>query len=410
MRQRAPSRYLTGIVRQSMNHQPSRPAELFLEFRDLRKRFGNKTALDGFTLQVHQGELLVLVGPSGCGKTTALRVLAGLERPDSGHVLLAGKPIERDDPAQRGVALVFQDFALYPQMSVRDNIEFGLQARRVPKPERETRLKKVSHALNLGAHLERHPSELSGGEQQRVAIARALARQPPVLLLDEPLANLDVQLRWHMRSTLAQLRSAFDTTIIYVTHDQAEAMALGDRIAVMRAGSVLQAATPAELYRRPANQFVASFFGVPPTNFLPGRLRSEGGSLLYEDRPGDPDSLRLIFPASLGGTSSHEPPCLTGDVVLGVRPEHLLIVPDSASATTGTCRALVVAVQFAGHEFHLTLERGTGTPLVLRLPVGRQLPTPGDTVTLRVDPTQALLFDQDGLAFGNASAPTDASK
>lgn len=410
MRQRAPSRYLTGIVRQSMNHQPSRPAELFLEFRDLRKRFGNKTALDGFTLQVHQGELLVLVGPSGCGKTTALRVLAGLERPDSGHVLLGGKPIERDDPAQRGVALVFQDFALYPQMSVRDNIEFGLQARRVPKPERETRLKKVSHALNLDAHLERHPSELSGGEQQRVAIARALARQPPVLLLDEPLANLDVQLRWHMRSTLAQLRSAFDTTIIYVTHDQAEAMALGDRIAVMRAGSVLQTATPAELYRRPANQFVASFFGVPPMNFLPGRLRSEGGSFLYEDRPGHPDSLRLIFPASLGGTSSHESQCLPGDVVLGVRPEHLLIVPDPANATTSTCRALVVAVQFAGHEFHLTLQRGTGTPLVLRLPAGRQLPTPGDTVTLRVDPTQALLFDQDGLAFGNASAPTDASK
>ena len=238
-------------------------------FREVSKRFGSVEAVRSLTLDVADGELMVLVGPSGSGKTTALRMLAGLEAVDGGTLEIGGRTVNAIAPRERDVAMVFQDYALYPQMTVRDNMAFGLRRRKLERAEIDRRVSETSRTLGLEELLDRRPRELSGGQQQRVALGRALVREPSVLLMDEPLSNLDAQLRVQARGEIRRLQRDVGTTTIYVTHDQVEALTLGDRIAVMNDGRLEQVGTPQELYDEPANVFVGGFIGSPPMSFLP---------------------------------------------------------------------------------------------------------------------------------------------
>src|SRR5437867_9623306 len=255
-----------------------------VSLRRLAKRYDptGKAVLDDVSLEVHDGELFVLLGPSGSGKTTVLRCVAGLEQPSAGEILIGERDVTRLDPAARDVAMVFQTQALYPHLTVRGNVAFGLQVRRVPAAEIARRVQQVADRLGLGPLLDRRPAELSGGERQRVALGRALVREPQVFLLDEPLSNLEPTLRGELRAELLELHRALHTTVVYVTHDQIEAMTMGQRIAVLEGGRLRQVGTPAEVYGRPADVFVARFIGNPGMNILRGRARGagEGGGVV----------------------------------------------------------------------------------------------------------------------------------
>src|SRR5438477_5106360 len=274
------------------------------------KRFPNGTvALNDLSLEIEDGEFLILVGPSGCGKTTALRIVAGLEKPTGGRIAIGERVVNDVTPRDRDIAMVFQNYSLYPHMTVYKNLAFGLKERRTPKPEIERRVSEVSSILGLDELLTRRPAQLSGGQRQRVAMGRALVREPKAFLMDEPLSNLDAKLRVQMRAELKRIHQRLGITTIYVTHDQVEAMTLGDRIVVMSAGEVQQIGRPQEVYKEPVNLFVAGFIGSPPMNLLRGSARGgrvEAGELALS-RDGVPD----------------------GDVVVGVRPEALALANDS---------------------------------------------------------------------------------
>src|ERR671935_415027 len=287
-----------------------------VEYDDVSKRFPtqDRAAVDHLTLDIADGELLVLLGPSGCGKTTALRMLAGLEYPDSGDIRIDSRSIVGLEPKDRDVALVFQSYALYPHMSARDNIRYPLRVRRMSEAERERRVAQVAEMLSLGGLLDRRPARLSGGEQQRVALARAIVRQPRVFLMDEPLSNLDAKLRTHTRTELKALQQQLRTTTVFVTHDQAEAMTLADRIAVMDRGRLLQLGTPDDLYHRPVNLFVAQFIGSPPMNVLDAEIRD--GALVAEG------GWRLPLPRRVDAKT----------VSIGIRPEAIDLAESSADA------------------------------------------------------------------------------
>ncbi|HET6955213.1 MAG TPA: sn-glycerol-3-phosphate ABC transporter ATP-binding protein UgpC, partial [Vicinamibacterales bacterium] len=246
-----------------------------VRFERVTKRFGAHHAANGISLDVESGECLVLLGPSGCGKTTLLRMLAGLETVDSGEIWIGDRRVDQLEPAHRDVAMVFQNYALYPHMSVYDNMSYGLRIRGMPKAEIETRVRKAAKILELGAFLERKPRQLSGGQRQRVAMGRAIVREPEVFLFDEPLSNLDAKLRVQMRMEIKHLHRDIGTTSVYVTHDQVEAMTLGDRLIVMNAGRAEQIGGPIDVYERPATTFVAGFIGSPAMNMLPGRLAAD---------------------------------------------------------------------------------------------------------------------------------------
>ncbi len=246
-------------------------------FEHLTKRFENSfLAVDDFSLAVNDGELLVLVGPSGCGKSTVLRILAGLEDPSDGEVRIDGNSVNLLAPRDRDIAMVFQSYALYPHLTVRENIEFGLKIHRIPEEEITQRVKVASDLLGLGEVLDRRPKQLSGGQRQRVAMGRALVREPKVFLMDEPLSNLDAKLRVHMRTEIAMLQERLGVTMLYVTHDQVEALTMGDRVAVMRTGRLLQVGTPKQIYNQPVNAFVAAFVGSPAMNMAHGTVRRIG--------------------------------------------------------------------------------------------------------------------------------------
>ena len=305
-------------------------------FRGVSKRFGRVEAVRELTLEVADGELMVLVGPSGCGKTTALRMLAGLEAVDDGRIEIDGRVVNGVAPRARDVAMVFQDYALYPHMTVRDNMAFGLRRRRLPHGEIDRRVTETSETLGLGELLDRRPRELSGGQQQRVALGRALVREPSVLLMDEPLSNLDAALRVQARGEIRRLQREVGTTTVYVTHDQVEALTLGDRIAVMNEGRLEQAGTPEQLYDEPANVFVGGFIGSPPMSFL----RWDGA-------------------------------------LLGVRPEH---VRPWSDGLLGPIEGRVAYVEALGRETLVGVETDAGATLVTvlegraRVEVGETLP------------------------------------
>ncbi len=294
---------------------------------------GNVWAVKDLNLNIRDKEFLVLVGPSGCGKTTSLRMVAGLEHVSQGKVTIGDRVVNDVPPKHRDIAMVFQNYALYPHMTVRKNMSFGLRLRRFPKAEIEERVNDAAEILGLKELLDRKPKELSGGQRQRVAVGRAIVRKPQVFLFDEPLSNLDAKLRVEMRAELNKLHKRLQTTMIYVTHDQIEAMTLGDRIVVMDKGVVQQAATPLDIYDRPANRFVAGFVGTPPMNFSAGRL--ERGN-------------RVLLPEALARQVSDR---VEGEVVLGVRPEHVFDRAFRAEAFPhSTFQAEVKVVEPLGDE------------------------------------------------------------
>ncbi|QAA75852.1 MAG: Maltodextrin ABC transporter, ATP-binding protein MsmX [Candidatus Bipolaricaulis sibiricus] len=287
-----------------------------VRLNEVTKKFGNFTAVDRVTLEVRDGEFVVLVGPSGCGKTTSLRMVAGLEDATGGDIFIGNRRVNDVPPKDRDIAMVFQNYALYPHMDVYNNMAFGLKLRKVPKKEIERRVRDAAELLGITEKLKSKPRELSGGQRQRVALGRAIVRDPKVFLFDEPLSNLDAKLRVRMRAELAELHLRLKTTTVYVTHDQVEAMTLGQRVAVMKDGVVMQYDDPQTIYDRPANMFVAGFIGSPPMNFLDARLVSESGRLYVQGK-----GFKLLVPEERASDALRGQ--VGKEVVFGLRPEDI---------------------------------------------------------------------------------------
>jgi multiple sugar transport system ATP-binding protein len=298
-----------------------------LSVRNVRKVFGAVEVLKDIDLEVGSGEFLILVGPSGCGKSTLLNIIAGLDTATSGDVLIGDRVVNNLSPKDRDIAMVFQSYALYPNMTVRQNISFGLEMRRVPKAEQDKIVERVAKILQMGQLLDRKPSQLSGGQRQRVAMGRAIARDPQLFLFDEPLSNLDAKLRVEMRMEIKILHDRLKSTIVYVTHDQIEAMTLGSKIAVMQGGEIRQFGSPQEIYDRPADLFVAAFIGSPSMNFIQARLVGHGGGVGVELRD-EAEAFVLPVPASAGAAGAH----VGKELILGIRPEQ---ITDARSAQRG---------------------------------------------------------------------------
>ncbi|MEW6038133.1 MAG: ABC transporter ATP-binding protein [Pseudomonadota bacterium] len=353
-----------------------------IAFESLSKTYpGGFPALSDLSLEIADGELLVVVGPSGCGKSTLLRLIAGLDCPTAGSIRIGGTDVSALSPAERNVAMVFQDYALYPNMTVRGNLEFPLKMRRMGRAERRRRIEQVAGMLELAPVLDRSPAQLSGGQRQRVAMGRALVREPAVFLLDEPLANLDARLRAQVRAEIAELQRRTGTTMIYVTHDQVEAMTLGRRIAVLDRGRLQQAASPRDLYAHPANTFVAGFIGNPPMNLLPVRVERSGQIVL-------PTFGGCLLP---GGMTAPR-----HTTIAGIRPEAVRLAEESVQGIA----ARVQDVEYLGHEtlLHFAHEAGPAC-LIARLP-GPQPLARGDAVRIRVAPEDWHFFDGNGQALG----------
>jgi multiple sugar transport system ATP-binding protein len=320
-------------------------AEVTLE--RVEKRYGSLVVVPELDLKIADGEFAVLVGPSGCGKTTTLQMIAGLESVSSGRLLIGGRDVTALLPKERDIAMVFQSYALFPHMNVRDNINFGLRIRRTPASEMQAMVSEVARRLQIDSYLDRLPKELSGGQRQRVALARALVRRPGVFLMDEPLSNLDAKLRVEARSFLSKMHHEIGTTTVYVTHDQSEAMTMGSRIVVMKGGVIQQAAPPLEIYRKPANRFVAGFIGSPSMNFL--ELEVAEGALV-DGAAG----IRIPLPDSRSAEVARSG---SPTVVLGVRPEHLRLLADGEGGQYTTLFQVDV-VQHLGNEMLLDLVAG----------------------------------------------------
>ena len=366
-----------------------------VEIQNLTKTFGGPRAeaihaVHHLSLVVEHRELLVLVGPSGCGKTTLLRLIAGLETPDEGTISFDGQVVNRVPPKDRDVALVFQNQALYPHMTAGENLAFSLKLRAVPRAEIAQRVAEVSGLLGVADCLGRRPAELSGGQRQRIALGRAVIRRPQLLLLDEPLSNLDGPLRAQMREEVRRLHARLGATIVLVTHDQAEALALGQRLAVMNAGAVQQVGEPAGVYDRPANLFVAGFIGSPPMNRFAGVIAQEAGALFFQENgPPPAGTLRLRLPDE---SAARAQAILGRPVILGLRPEAFVPPPDGvAAAGEWKLDALVESVEPAGHETHLRLKLGT-TSFVARVRAAAA-PEVGRKITVCVQARAARFFD-----------------
>jgi ABC-type sugar transport system ATPase subunit len=353
--------------------------------RGITKSFGATRVLNGVDLDIADGEFVVFVGPSGCGKSTLLRVIAGLEDPDAGEVSIGGRTVNALSPSDRGIAMVFQSYALYPHMTVRQNMAFGLTLAKTDKAEIERRVAAAADVLNISDYLDRKPKALSGGQRQRVAIGRAIVREPDVFLLDEPLSNLDASLRVRMRYEFAALHQRLKTTMIYVTHDQVEAMTLADRIVVLNGGVVEQVGAPLELYEHPRTRFVAEFIGSPKMNLIPAEIveASAGGATA---RLADGVTVRVGVDASRATSGQ--------SVQLGVRPEHLALDgPGDTIAATATFVENLGAATYT----YATLA-GSGETLTVQLPGETRIST-GQPLSLEIAPGRAHLFDAAGMAF-----------
>ena len=346
-----------------------------VDIRDVRKSFGDVEVLHGVSVPIEDGQFVVLVGPSGCGKSTLLRLIAGLENITSGTISIGGRVVNDVHPKERDIAMVFQNYALYPHMTVAQNMGFSLMLRGASKAEIAERVSSASDILALGGLLERYPRQLSGGQRQRVAMGRAIVRDPQVFLFDEPLSNLDAKLRVAMRTEIKELHQRLKTTSIYVTHDQIEAMTMADKIVVMRDGVVEQIGDPLTLYDRPVNTFVAGFIGSPAMNMLPGILRRNGGEPSVEFAGG----IRLAAPPGSAGEDGLS-------VLYGVRPEHFL-----RAEGEGALPGEVVVVEPTGADTQVFCKLvGIEVTTLFRDRVGCG---PGDSIALKPDRTQAHLFD-----------------
>ncbi|MEO6748698.1 MAG: sn-glycerol-3-phosphate ABC transporter ATP-binding protein UgpC [Casimicrobiaceae bacterium] len=346
-------------------------------FQNVEKNFGATKVIHGITFEIADGEFLVLVGPSGCGKSTLLRMLAGLEEISGGVVTIDGRKVNDVDSKDRDIAMVFQSYALYPHMSVRDNMGFSLKLRKADAKLTTERVARAAQILNLEPYLDRFPRELSGGQRQRVAMGRAIVRDPKVFLFDEPLSNLDAKLRVAMRAEIKALHQRLKTTTVYVTHDQIEAMTMADRIVVMHDGVIEQIGTPLELYDHPDNLFVAQFIGSPSMNIVEGVVRRGDGAARVEADGGV--RWPLVSPAGTDGQP----------VAYGIRPEHLSLTdPAAANAVSAT----VTVVEPTGAETELLVQAG-GAPIVL-VTHGRTSVRPADRIGLAVDPAMVHVFDR----------------
>ena len=344
-----------------------------VSFHNIEKSFGTTKVIHGISFDIQDGEFMVLVGPSGCGKSTLLRMLAGLEEITAGTIAIDARPVNDVDSKDRDIAMVFQSYALYPHMTVRDNMGFSLRLRKADKSEIANRVARAAQILNLEPYLERFPRELSGGQRQRVAMGRAIVRDPKVFLFDEPLSNLDAKLRVQMRSEIKALHQRLKTTTVYVTHDQIEAMTMADKIVVMHDGLVEQIGAPLELYDRPENLFVASFIGSPAMNFFKGKI-SANGSAAFETSGG----VKLPIAAKPSGIDGRS-------AIYGIRPEHLTLADDGAHAE-------VIVVEPTGSEIQVFAKLdGQEVTAVFR---ERHNFKPGDKIRLKPDPKLVHLFDE----------------
>ena len=346
-------------------------AEIRLE--GLVKRYGKLTAVHGIDLEIADGEFVVFVGPSGCGKSTTLRMIAGLEEISGGVLKIGDAVVNQYEPKQRNIAMVFQNYAIYPHMTVGQNIGFGLYTSKLPKAEKQKRIAEAGKVLGLENLLDRRPAALSGGQRQRVAIGRAMVRDPAAFLFDEPLSNLDAQLRSQMRIEIKRLHQRLGTTIVYVTHDQIEAMTMADRIVVMRDGRILQVGTPTELYENPVDVFTARFIGSPSMNLVPATVT---------------DGALLAGGAKVRGTA----PQATGSLLVGVRP-HDLVVGDSSADAALALEGKVTAVEPLGSETLVHLDVSGGTAIATA--PGKLVPNVDSTVTAWAAPGSLYLFDAD---------------
>jgi multiple sugar transport system ATP-binding protein len=348
----------------------------------ISKRFGSVTAVSSVSIEVHDGEFMVLLGPSGCGKSTVLRMIAGLETPSEGSIHIGERSVERLSPKDRDVAMVFQNYALYPHMSVYDNMAFGLKMRKTPRPEIQRRVQDAAELLGIALLLQRKPRELSGGERQRVALARAIVREPQVFLMDEPLSNLDAQLRVQTRAELVKLQRRLNATVIYVTHDQTEAMTMADRVAVMRGGFLQQDDGPQRIYDAPANRFVGGFVGSPGMNFFAGHVVGSAATASVDTG---------IFQLPIGGDATSLGRLGEGtEVVVGARPEDIVVAAGSAPDPT-SFQATTDVIEPLGSEKLLHLVAGEQRFVARvdpRLPVEM-----GDQLSCSIRPGRAHLFD-----------------
>ncbi|HEX2831757.1 MAG TPA: sn-glycerol-3-phosphate ABC transporter ATP-binding protein UgpC [Thermoanaerobaculia bacterium] len=348
-----------------------------VRFENVSKRYGPVSVIEGLNLDIKDHEFMVLVGPSGCGKSTALRMIAGLEDISDGTVSIGDKVVNELQPKDRDVAMVFQSYALYPHMTVRENIEFGLKIRKTPKPEMERKVASAADTLGIGHLLERKPKQLSGGQRQRVAVARAIVRDPKVFLFDEPLSNLDAKLRVQTRAEITKLQQRLQTTCVYVTHDQVEAMTMGHRIAVMNAGRIQQVGTPLDVYDRPSNVFVAQFIGTPPMNFF-NAVVSDGQLSAAKFSIPVPETLRS---AVRNGQK----------VLVGVRPENILAPNQEGRGATARVPGVVDIVEPIGHE--AIVHSRLGDDLLVASFDSHNIPRVGDTIDLVIELDSLHLFD-----------------
>ncbi len=362
-----------------------------VELRGVSKSFGSTAVLRNIDLAVHDGEFLVLVGPSGCGKSTLLRAVAGLDEVDEGEMFIGGNRVNELPPAKRGIAMVFQSYALYPQMSVRDNMAFGLRLSGKSRGEIDTAVADAAELLGLDQLLERRPKALSGGQRQRVAIGRAIVRQPSVFLFDEPLSNLDAGLRVRMRYEFARLHKRLKTTTLYVTHDQVEAMTLADRIAILDRGEIQQLGTAAELYDRPANLFVAGFIGSPRMNFLEATV---------EEAADRGSRLQLRDGSSLEASAAADAVRAGQSVTLGIRPEHLRQVPDGQ----GTIVTVTLIEWLGNVRFAYLATEASEEPLIMQVQAGDMLEE-GQSLNVGASADDCHVFDSAGKALGGRVEP-----
>jgi ABC-type sugar transport system ATPase subunit len=361
-----------------------------VSFDHVKKTFGDAKVVEDFNLTVADGEFLVLVGGSGSGKSTILRMVAGLEEVTSGAIRIDDRDVTSLPPRERDVAMVFQDYGLYPHMTVRENLSLGLRLRKVPRTEIERRVTWAADMLGLAPLLDRKPKQLSGGQRQRVAMGRALVREPKVFLFDEPLSNLDAGLRGQMRIEIGGLQRRLNTTTIYVTHDQVEAMTLGDRIVVLADGRIQQIGRPIDLYRAPINRFVAGFIGTPPMNFVDGRLREESGQVFFTA-----GGISVMVPRE-----KFETPKAADSLTLGIRPEDLILnavgaASDGREPPGGAFTGRVVLVERLGATSHVHFDVEGAGRMMASL-VNDRLPEVGETIPVRMPPERVHLFASDG--------------
>ena len=347
------------------------------------------TAVSGINIEIGEGEFVVLVGPSGCGKSTILRMIAGLEEISGGDIFIGDRRVNDVPPKDRDIAMVFQNYALYPHMSVYDNMAFGLKLRKFAKPEIKKRVQDAAAILGIEELLDRKPKALSGGQRQRVAVGRAIVRQPKVFLFDEPLSNLDAKMRVQMRMEITKLHQRLRATMIYVTHDQVEAMTMGDRIVVMNNGVVQQNDTPLSLYNAPVNLFVAGFLGSPPMNFIHGTVKQDGDALVFSESEDGTISVRLPAAERAGATAFVGTP-----MVLGIRPEDIAVsqTPTGQGAGAGSFPAVVEIVEPLGAETNLHVGTGAHT-VVCRTQQSLDHREAGQRMRFEMNLTNAHLFD-----------------